>query len=209
MRIRGELKKLGIEVSATTIATLLRRPGLGPAPRRIGPIWSQFLRAEARGLLAGGGTLDDGDEASESLDVGIEPADMEQVPPARDGVPDDQALSGSGQRIEGARRIGPQQDRPSRAGVLLEFPRQVTRRRTAAARSPPAGGASRRIKRRAAARRFAASAIVEPWLRCTSGWAIGGEGSKRKPFASGPPRVVSRRSSFFTQHPIIHPPHAR
>jgi len=30
MRIRGELKKMAIEVSATTIATLLRRAGLGP-----------------------------------------------------------------------------------------------------------------------------------------------------------------------------------
>src|SRR6266511_1018969 len=57
MRIRGELKKLGIEVSATTIASLLRRAGLGPAPRRLGPSWSEFLRAEAYGLLARGGTL--------------------------------------------------------------------------------------------------------------------------------------------------------
>src|SRR5436190_325683 len=34
MRIEGELLKLGISVSATTIATVLRRSGLGPAPRR-------------------------------------------------------------------------------------------------------------------------------------------------------------------------------
>src|SRR6266511_3245704 len=59
MRIRGELKKLGIEVSATTIASLLRRAGLGPAPRRIGPSWSQFLRAEAYGLLTRAETLDE------------------------------------------------------------------------------------------------------------------------------------------------------
>lgn len=37
LRIRGELLKLGIDVSATTIATVLREGGLGPAPRRIGP----------------------------------------------------------------------------------------------------------------------------------------------------------------------------
>jgi len=37
LRIRGELLKLGIVVSATTIATVLRQGGLGPAPRRIGP----------------------------------------------------------------------------------------------------------------------------------------------------------------------------
>ena len=51
MRIRGELLKLGINVSATTIATVLRRHGLGPAPRR-GPTWREFLRQEAAGMLA-------------------------------------------------------------------------------------------------------------------------------------------------------------
>jgi putative transposase len=54
MRIEGELLKLGISVSATTIATVLRRSGLGPAPRRIGPSWSELLRAQAHGMLAGG-----------------------------------------------------------------------------------------------------------------------------------------------------------
>ncbi len=51
MRIRGELLKLGVRVSATTIATVLRRHGLGPAPRR-GPTWSEFLRSQAAGILA-------------------------------------------------------------------------------------------------------------------------------------------------------------
>jgi len=50
--LRGELAKLGIRVSATTIRMLLRRHGLGPAPRRSGPTWSQFLRAQAHGILA-------------------------------------------------------------------------------------------------------------------------------------------------------------
>src|SRR6266540_5553103 len=53
MRVQGELKGLGIGVSATTIATVLRSAGLGPAPRRIGPSWSQFLRAQAHSLVAG------------------------------------------------------------------------------------------------------------------------------------------------------------
>ena len=52
LRIRGELAKLGITVSATKIRTLLRANGLGPAPRRAGPTWSEFLRSQARGILA-------------------------------------------------------------------------------------------------------------------------------------------------------------
>ena len=52
LRIRGELAKLGIRVSATTIRTLLRANGLGPAPRRNGPTWSEFLKSQARAILA-------------------------------------------------------------------------------------------------------------------------------------------------------------
>jgi putative transposase len=39
-------------VAATTIRTLLRRHGLGPAPRRTGPSWTQFLKAQAEGIVA-------------------------------------------------------------------------------------------------------------------------------------------------------------
>ncbi len=31
---------------------MLREGGLGPAPRRIGPTWTQFLRLQAYGLLS-------------------------------------------------------------------------------------------------------------------------------------------------------------
>jgi putative transposase len=52
VRVCGELRKLGIRVGATTIRTLLRRHGLGPAPRRSGPTWTQFLKAQAAGIVA-------------------------------------------------------------------------------------------------------------------------------------------------------------
>ena len=52
IRIRGELAKLGIRVSATKIRTLLRANGIGPAPRRDSPTWSTFLRSQAGAILA-------------------------------------------------------------------------------------------------------------------------------------------------------------
>jgi putative transposase len=52
VRIAGELRTLGIRVGATTIRTLLRRNGLVPAPRRSGPTWTQFLRAQAEAIVA-------------------------------------------------------------------------------------------------------------------------------------------------------------
>jgi transposase InsO family protein len=52
LRIKGELAKLGIAVSATTVRNVLRRNGLGPAGHRGGLCWSQFLRTQAAGILA-------------------------------------------------------------------------------------------------------------------------------------------------------------
>jgi transposase InsO family protein len=52
VRIAGECHKLGVRVSATSVRNLLRRHRVGPAPRRGGPTWTQFLRAQAAGTLA-------------------------------------------------------------------------------------------------------------------------------------------------------------
>jgi transposase InsO family protein len=52
VRIVGECRKLGIRVSATSVRRILRRHRLGPAPRRGGPSWAAFLRAQAGGMLA-------------------------------------------------------------------------------------------------------------------------------------------------------------
>jgi putative transposase len=51
-RIVGELKGLGVVVSATTVRKVLRAEHLGPAPRRSGPSWREFLRAQAKSVIA-------------------------------------------------------------------------------------------------------------------------------------------------------------
>jgi putative transposase len=52
MRIKGECQKLGIGVAATTVKKVLKAAGLDPAPRRDGPSWSEFLHAQASGIVA-------------------------------------------------------------------------------------------------------------------------------------------------------------
>ena len=51
-RICGELRKLGFAVSATSLRRLLSGAGLEPAPRRSGPSWREFLRAQAASVIA-------------------------------------------------------------------------------------------------------------------------------------------------------------
>src|SRR5947199_856974 len=51
-RIHGELAGLGYQIGASTVWSILKRAGIDPAPRREGPSWRQFLRVQARGILA-------------------------------------------------------------------------------------------------------------------------------------------------------------
>jgi transposase InsO family protein len=51
-RIAGELLKLGVHVSPSTVRRLLLAAGLMPAPRRSGPSWREFLRQQAASTLA-------------------------------------------------------------------------------------------------------------------------------------------------------------
>jgi putative transposase len=50
--IVGEVKGLGVAVSATTVRTWLREAGLGPVGTRRGMTWREFLRTHRRGMLA-------------------------------------------------------------------------------------------------------------------------------------------------------------
>jgi len=51
-RIVGELKGLGIPVSATSVRKVLLEAGLQPAPQRTHSSWRAFLRAQASSMLA-------------------------------------------------------------------------------------------------------------------------------------------------------------
>jgi putative transposase len=51
-RLKGELLRLGIHVSATAVRTTLRRHGLDPAPRPTATTWRAFRRQQAAGVVA-------------------------------------------------------------------------------------------------------------------------------------------------------------
>src|SRR6185436_5179129 len=51
-RTHGELAGLGYRIGASTDWTILHRAGIDPSPRRAGPSWAQFLRAQAQSILA-------------------------------------------------------------------------------------------------------------------------------------------------------------
>ena len=51
-RVQGELVRLGHPIAASTVWQILHDAGIGPAPRRTGPTWKQFLIAQAHCILA-------------------------------------------------------------------------------------------------------------------------------------------------------------
>ena len=51
-RIHGELAGLGYQIGASTVWTILHSAGIDPSPRRAGPSWTEFLRAQAHAILA-------------------------------------------------------------------------------------------------------------------------------------------------------------
>jgi len=52
LRIAGELRKLGVAVSASSVRNILTRAGLPPAPQRDSQSWRSFLRAQGESILA-------------------------------------------------------------------------------------------------------------------------------------------------------------
>lgn len=169
MRIEGELKGLGINVSTTTIATVLRSAHLGPAPRRIGPSWSEFLRAQAHSLLAGAprsplpDRLDgDGAEAgrAEVAPAGGVEADDEPCPTAPPRLPSQPLLVASGSapaRVRPPARAplrlprshhSHARDGPARPGWRSPQARAQTRRQTHRRRAPRVDTSAHRIARR-------------------------------------------------------------
>lgn len=51
-RIHGELVQMGIPLAPSSVWSVLKRHGIDPSPRRSGPSWGEFLRAQAASMLA-------------------------------------------------------------------------------------------------------------------------------------------------------------
>jgi putative transposase len=51
-RIQGELAGLGYRLAPSTSWAILTKAGVGPAPRRTGPTWTEFFTVPAKGILA-------------------------------------------------------------------------------------------------------------------------------------------------------------
>jgi len=130
LRIKGELLKLGIRISAATIANVLRRGGLGPAPRRIGPTWGEFLRAQALAFIPTGSSASDLEDRARR-ESGPAPAAVDAAGP----LPPDQAPCPTAPAGRNPTRDQPEPDREE-----LCDPRPQKPVRIDVARRPPPGG---------------------------------------------------------------------
>ncbi len=97
-RIHGELAGLGVTVAPSTVWQILKSAGADPAPRRDGPGWAEFPRAQAQGSPGAGllhrrpaqrrhGLCPGRDRARHPPDTG----------PGRDGAPGPVVDSSAGQ----------------------------------------------------------------------------------------------------------------
>jgi len=66
-RIAGELLKLGVRISPSTVRRLILSAGLKPAPRRAGPSWRDFLRQQAASMIACDFFTEDGREGVDAF----------------------------------------------------------------------------------------------------------------------------------------------
>ncbi len=51
-RIHGELATMGVRLAPSSVWAILRRHGIDPTPRRSGPTWLEFTRAQAATMMA-------------------------------------------------------------------------------------------------------------------------------------------------------------
>ena len=51
-RVHGELCRLGYKIAASTVWKILRTAGIDPTPNRTGPTWSEFIRTQAKAIIA-------------------------------------------------------------------------------------------------------------------------------------------------------------
>jgi transposase len=50
-RIHGELATIGVVVGPSSVWAILKRHGVEPSLRRLGPTWAEFPTAQAQGLM--------------------------------------------------------------------------------------------------------------------------------------------------------------
>jgi putative transposase len=51
-RVHGELATIGIIMAPSSVWEIFKRHGIEPSPDRSGPTWAEFLRAQAKGIVA-------------------------------------------------------------------------------------------------------------------------------------------------------------